>query len=111
MVILMLSRNLFDLILAELISAIAFSIKNIAEPSLLNESIPPSKYKSKIYSKINSKGATGHYLLGAICKVIAGFLFPINGYLPILCSLAVLMIVSVMSMGLIEPIKRKKNNQ
>ena len=57
MLIIMLSRNLFDLIFAEFISAIAFSIKNIAEPSLLNASIPTSKYKSDIYSKISAKGA------------------------------------------------------
>lgn len=108
MVIFMLSRNLLDLILAELIGAMAFSIKNIAEPSLLNESIPPSRYKGKIYSKISSKGASGYYLIATICKVIAGFLFPINGYLPIICSLIVLILVSIMSMGFMEPIQRKK---
>lgn len=110
MVIIMLSRNLLDLIFAELISAIAFSIKNIVEPSLLNESIPPSRYKSKIYSKISAKGASGYYLIGAISKIIAGFLFPINGYLPIICSLIVLVIVVILSMSFIEPIRKKKRN-
>lgn len=109
-VIIMLSRNLFDLIFAELISAIAFSIKNIAEPSLLNESIPPSKYKSKIYSKISAKGAEGYYLFNAISKIIAGFLFKINGYLPVICSLSVLIIVAILSMGFMEPIQKKKKN-
>lgn len=109
MVIIMVSRNLADLIFAEFISAMAFSIKNIAEPSLLNESIVPSKYKSKIYSKINAKGASGYYMIGAISKVIAGFLFKINGYLPIICSLAALVISVILSMGFIEPIQKKKN--
>ena len=40
-VMLMLSRNLQDLIIADFVSAMAFSIKNTAEPSLLNSSIPP----------------------------------------------------------------------
>ena len=40
MVIIMMSRNLFDLIIAEFFSAMSFTIKNVAEPSLLNESIP-----------------------------------------------------------------------
>lgn len=110
MVIVMLSRNLFDLIFAELISAIAFSIKNIAEPSLLNASIPPSKYKSDIYSKISAKGASGYYLFDAISKVIAGYLFTINAYLPVICSLVVLIIVAILSMGFIEPIQKKKKN-
>lgn len=109
MVIIMVSRNLGDLIFAEFISAMAFSIKNIAEPSLLNESIVPSKYKSKIYSKINAKGASGYYMIGAISKVIAGFLFKINGYLPIICSLIVLIISVILSMAFIEPIQKKKN--
>lgn len=110
MVIIMLSRNLGDLIFAEFISAMAFSIKNIAEPSLLNESIPPSKYKSEIYSKISAKGAAGYYLFGAISKMIAGVLFAINGYLPIICSLIVLIIVVIISIGFIEPIQKKKRN-
>ena len=108
MVVIMLSRNLGDLIFAEFISAIAFSIKNIAEPSLLNESIPPSKYKGGIFSKISAKGASGYFLLNAVSKIVAGFLFAINGYLPIVCSLVVLIIVSVMSVMFIEPIKKKK---
>lgn len=108
MVIIMLSRNLFDLIFAEFISAIAFSIKNIAEPSLLNESIPPSRYKGKIYSRISGKGAAGYYLFNAISKVIAGFLFAINGYLPVICSLIVLIISVILSLGFIEPLQKKK---
>ena len=111
MVILMLSRNLFDLIFAELISAIAFSIKNIAEPSLLNESIPPSKYKGKIYSRINAKGAAGYYLFNAISKVMAGYLYTINGYLPVIFSLVVLIIVAVLSMGFMEPIQKKNSSK
>ena len=110
MVVIMLSRNLGDLIFAEFICAISFAIKNIAEPSLLNESIPPSKYKGQIYSKISAKGAAGYYLFNAISKIIAGFLFTINGYLPIICSLAVLVIVSIISIGFIEPLKKSKKN-
>lgn len=110
MVIIMLSRNLADLIFAEFISAVAFSIKNIVEPSLLNESIPPSKYKSQIFSKISSKGASGYYLLNAISKICAGFLFAINAYLPMICSLAVLIFVVILSIGFIEPVKKKKRS-
>lgn len=111
MVIIMLSRNLFDLIIAEFFCAIAFSIKNVAEPSLLNESIPPSRYKSKIFSKISAKGASGYYILNSISKIIAGFLFAINGYLPVICSLAILIIVTILSIGFIEPIKKKTKSK
>lgn len=108
MVVFMMTGNLFDLVIAKFISSLAFSIKGIAEPSLLNTSIPPSKYKSNIFSKINSRGASGYYLLGAISKIIAGFLFEINGYLPAICSLLVLIFVTIISMFFIEPIKNNK---
>ena len=35
-------------------------------PTLLNASIPPSKYKSNIFAKINAKGTMGYYIIGAI---------------------------------------------
>lgn len=108
MVIIMMSGSLFDLIIAEFFSSMSFAIKNVAEPSLLNESIPPSRYKSQIYSKISAKGASGYYVLNAISKVVAGALFVINGYLPVILSLAVLIIVTILSIGFIEPIQKKK---
>lgn len=108
MVMFMMTGNLFDLILAKFVSSLAFSIKDIAEPSLLNASIPPSKYKGNIFAKINAKGASGYYIMGATSKFIAGFLFEINGYLPIIFSLIMLIIVSVISMCYIEPIKKQK---
>lgn len=111
MVVIMLSRNLADLIFAEFIGAIAFSIKDVTEPSLLNESIPPSKNKSKIYAKINSKGTSGFFIINAITKIAAGFLFAINGYIPIICSLTILIISVIISIGFIEPVKRKKQNK
>lgn len=107
----MMCGNLFDLILAKFISSLAWSIKNIAEPSLLNTSIPPSKYKSNIFAKINAKGRMGYYIIGALSRMIAGFLFGINGYLPMICSLCVLVISSIISLFYIEPVKKQKNNK
>ena len=103
MLIIIFSRNIFDLILANFISAIGFGIKDTIQAVLLKESIPPSKYKNQIFSKLNSKGATGYYTLNMISKVIAGYLFTINGYLPMICSLIILIISTIISMGFIEP--------
>ena len=110
MVIIMMSGSLFDLIIAEFFSSMSFSIKNVAEPSLLNESIPPTRYKSQIYSKLSSKGASGFYFFDAVSRIVAGVLFTVNAYLPIMLSLLVLIIVTVLSIGFIEPIKKKKRN-
>ncbi len=110
MVMFMICGNLFDLSLAKFISSLAWSIKHIAEPTLLNTSIPPSKYKSSIFAKISARGIMGYYIMGALSRMIAGVLFSINGYLPIVCSLSVLVIVSIISLFFIEPIKKQKNN-
>lgn len=107
MIMFILSTNFFGVIMAKFLSALAVSIKNIAEPSLLNASIPPSRYKSNIFAKITAKGKSGYYILGAISKIIAGYLFAINGYLPFICSLIFLIIVTVISTFYIEPINRK----
>lgn len=110
MIMFMVSTSFSGILLANFLSALAILIKNIAEPSLLNASIPPSRYKSNIFAKIIAKGKSGYYVLGAISKIIAGYLFTINGYLPFICSLIVLIIVTIISTFYIEPIK-KKNKQ
>ena len=109
LVMFMMTGNLFDLILAKFISSFAISIKEIAEPGLLNASIPPSKYKSNIFAKLNAKGASGFFILSAISKLIGGFLFEINGYMPMIFCLIALVIVCIISMFYIEPIKKKKS--
>lgn len=111
MLIIMMSQNLVDLIVAEFFGAMATSIKNVAEPSLLNESIPPSKYKSQIYARINGRGAYGFYILNAISKIVAGLLFAVNGYLPIMCSLFILILATILSFGFIEPIQKNKTQR
>lgn len=108
--IFIMTGNVFDLILAKFVSSLAVSIKEIAEPGLLNVSIPPSKYKSGIFAKINAKGAANFYILSATSKIVAGFLFEVNGYIPMICSLSSLVLVTVISMFFIEPIEKKKNS-
>lgn len=107
MITFMMSTSFLGVVIAKFLSALAVSMKNIAEPSLLNASIPPSRYKSNIFAKITAKGKSGYYILGAISKIVAGYLFAINGYLPFICSLIFLIIVTIISIFYIEPIKRK----
>ena len=106
MIVIIFSRNIFDLILANFISAIGFGLKETVASALLKESIPPSKYKNQIFSKLNSKGSTWYYALEMISKIIAGYLFVINGYLPMICSLIILIISAIISMGFVEPDKK-----
>lgn len=108
MVLVIFSANLFNLIIAELLCALAFAIKESAEPSLLNESIPPTKKKSEIFARINEKGMSSYYIINGISTVLAGFLYEVNPYIPITLSLVTLIIVTLLSTLFIEPIKKSK---
>ncbi len=110
-VVVIFSNNLFNLIIAEILSATSFAIKESAEPSLLNESIPPTKLKSKIFAKISEKGAARYHIINAISTIIAGILYEINPYIPLLLSLFVLIIVTTMSILFIEPVKKVKKKK
>lgn len=108
MVIVIFSTNLFNLLTAEIMSAIAFAIKETAEPSLLNESIPRAKSKDKIFARISEKGASGYYFINAVSTILAGWLYEINPYIPICLSLATTILVTIISTFFIEPIKKNK---
>ena len=48
-------------------------------------------------------------IISYISKIIGGFLFEINGYIPMILCLITLIIVSIISMLYIEPIKKQNN--
>ena len=109
MLVVMFSTNLFNLITAELLSSLAFGIKETVDPALLNESIPPSRYKSKIFAKISQKGMANYYIMNAIATVLAGFFYDINPYIPITLSLIITILVTMISTRFIEPQNEKKH--
>ena len=111
MVVIIFSQGLFNLVIAEILSATAFAIKESAEPSLLNESIPPTNQKSKIFARISEKGSSSYYIISAICTVIAGILYEVNPYIPLILSLTVLIVVTLISTLFIEPVQKKKNKK
>ena len=111
MVVILFSHNLFNLIIAEILSAISFAIKDSAEPSLLNESIPPTKQKSEIFAKISGKGISNYYIINGISTIIVGIVYEINPYIPILLSLTTLIIVTILATRFIEPVKKTRKEE
>lgn len=100
----LLSDSLFDLIIAEIFASIAFSLKDVSDLSLLNESIPQASTKSRIFAKLTSKGLSGYFILNSISLMISGFLYTINGYLPIIISLCIVILSFLISTAFIDPI-------
>lgn len=110
LIIIMLSRNLFDLIIAEFFSAICFSIKDISDTTLLNKSIPKVRKKGEIFSKIEGSGSKNYYYLNAITSVLAGFLYTINPYSPIILATIISIFATILSTGF-EEIKSSKHKK
>ncbi len=92
------SKNLFNLVIAEIFSSLAFSLKDISEPAILNESIDASKgEKSKIFAMVQGKAVSGYYIISAFSMIVSGFLFEINGYIPMFISLGIVITTLIMS--------------
>ena len=108
--LLLCSNSLLDLVIAEVFAAIAFSLKDVSDLSLLNESIPPTSKKSKIFAKLTSKGLSRYFILNSISLIISGFLYTINGYIPILISLSIVIISFLISCIFLDPVPEEINN-
>lgn len=105
--ILMFSSNVIHLCIAEFMSALTFSLKDVAEPSLLSASIPKTEKRGKIYSKLEGKGKAHYYYIDAITAVLSGFMYAANPYLPLILAIAVSVFACLLSL-LFEEIKEEK---
>lgn len=109
--VIMLSNSLPMLIIGNLFGAIAVAMKDVAEPGLLNSSIPDVKEKSQIYSKIDGKSVGNFYYISAFSAIVSGFLFDINGYIPMTICVIILLISALLATGFTEltPVQKQEN--
>ena len=99
LLMIMFATDLQTLITAEFFSALCFSIKNISDTTLLNMSIPEGDKKGEIFSKIEAKGSKNYYYIDAIMAVCAGFLYTVNPYIPLIGSVTIAIIATILSAG------------
>lgn len=108
--ILMFSSNVVHLCIAEFMSALTFSLKDVAEPSLLSVSIPKTEKRGKIYSKLEGKGKAHYYYIDAITAVLSGFMYASNPYLPLIFAIIVSVFACLLSL-LFEEIKEEEKQE
>lgn len=108
--ILMFSSNVIHLCIAEFVSALTFSLKDVAEPSLLSASIPKTEKRGKIYSKLEGKGKAHYYYIDAITAVLSGFMYAANPYLPLILAMIVSAFACLLSL-LFEEVKEEEEKQ
>lgn len=99
LLIIMCATNLQTLIIAEFISALCFSLKDISDRTLLNMSIPECEKKAEIFSKIEGKADRNYYYINAITSICAGFLYTINPYIPVALAFLISAFATIMSLG------------
>ena len=86
------AQNFTYVLIGQFFSAIAFDIKGIAETNLLYDNLPKDEKRGANFSKIDGKGLSWYYYADAITAIASGFLYVINGYLPlILCLICCLL--------------------
>ena len=107
----MVSNTLSVLIVGNLFGAIAVAMREVAEPGILNSSIPDVREKSQIYSKIDGKAVGNFYYFSAISAILSGILFDINGYIPMTICVIIILISALLATGFTElmPIKKQEN--
>lgn len=82
--------------IANIIYAFGYSLRGIQATNILYDSTA-TKGGEGLYAKINGKGATGYYIFDGIASLTAGYLFVINGYLPMIICLAFTIIATIIS--------------
>lgn len=109
--VIMLSNSLPVLIVGNLFGAIAVAMKDVAEPGLLNSSIPDVKEKSQIYSRIDGKSVGNFYYISAFSAIVSGFLFDINGHIPMTICVIILLISALLATGFTEltPVQKQED--
>lgn len=96
MLILICFPGAISIIIADLVFALGYNMKTIAESNLLYDSVS-TKGGEGLYSKLDAKGGSLYYILDGIASLVAGYLFVINNYLPMLICLSFIIISTVLS--------------
>lgn len=102
--------NYVILLIAQIICSMGFGIKGVAESNLLNSSLPMSKSKGEIFSKIDSGGYSKFCIIGASSVLMSGFLYTFNPYIPVIMCLVANFISIIIARNFvdIEKITSKK---
>lgn len=94
--ILMFLPGAFSIILAFLFYAFGYSLKLNSESNLLYDSVS-TRGGDGIYTKLDGRGASLYSILEGMASFVAGFLFVMNNYIPLIICLMFLIISTILS--------------
>ncbi len=84
--VIMFSVNFTMLLGSQVLCAFAFIIKGTCESDMLYDSLEHGEKRGVNFAKIDGRATSFYYFIDAVSAVLAGFLFVVNSYIPmILC--------------------------
>ncbi len=103
--------NYYQLVIAQIVYAIGYSMKQLCENNILYDSLPANVKRGKLFSKIEAKASSNYFYFDAISSVIAGIAFSVNGYIPMYLCFATCLIATIMTFKFnhTTPPEEKKN--
>ena len=109
---LIVSPNIYFIIIAALFRALGYDIKVIVETNLLYDSVS-TRGGEGLYSKLDSKGASWYYWLDGVICICIGYLFVINNYFPMFICLGFTIISTILSLKFndVHATKRDENKR
>ena len=110
LILLIISTNIYWIIIAMLFCGFGYAIKAISEGNLLYDSVA-TRGGDGIYTQIDSRGASAYYILDTVLAISAGYLFVINNYIPMYISLFFIIISTILSMKFKDIYKSKQNEE
>lgn len=108
--IFIIAPNKIFIIISNVFCAFGFVIKNLSESNLLYDSVA-TKGGDGLYAKIDGKGGSLYYILDGTAALVAGYLFVINNYLPVLICFACTVISTILSCGFKDVYNIKKEKK
>lgn len=93
----LLANSFLTIILGEFLAAIGFVIKGVCESNILYNSLEKNEERGIKFAKIEGKGIAYYYWIDAITSIASGFLFVINGYIPMVLCLITAIISTALS--------------
>lgn len=111
MTIILFCPNFIWLLVSQVICAMGFGLKGIAESNLLNASLPKTNRKGEIFSKIDGGGYSKFCFIGATSVLVSGFLYATNPYIPIFLCLGANLLALIIAMNFIDIEKENETKE
>ncbi len=110
-VILIIASDYNILVISQILFAIGYTIKGICDNAFVYENIPDNREKGALFSKIDGKAIAYYDVFYAITSILAGFLFVVNGYIPVIFSLIITIIATIAAFKIKDINKDEEKNR